>query len=407
MNNPHLTRSQFKTFAKAEIDVPWALREAMKVIHPDGTLTVDGSRNLFRALQTVFLSERIRLARKQYLKDSRNPRKKPEGKDSFRDTCSTLADRLDHPPVYRYGHSGNWLLSKTSSRKKDGTEFHWDKSEARWMGENEDEIADFQYEALKKSGAFTNPVFLVQINWSGVGFKEDAPFFTNSLNHNEGQEHLPQQGNAMWKRVVKTGKADVLTGAYMTDFYKLFSSPQSETFAVFNNLTLDVFTVSGDQHKRAEWEQNLADEIGGLNDVAVPALKYGVDLAGDITPLVASRIYITDLLYMAMLILLCKEAELLNIEHPIMVPWHKQTQQGLIVSTLEAAGARNFPFRDRIPFLNGYTAYSTFNLMYLHHPRHYGERFTQWLEGGNPSDLDKTIDMIAQYKREWMRLYGA
>ena len=138
----------------------------------------------------------------------------------------------------------------------------------------------------------------------------------------------------------------------------------------FDKLTLADFTTDGRKENRDKREMQIKVSRFDMTDVHFPLLEEGEDIIGNYPGGTTGRIYIKDLLNTAAFLLLCKEAQMLRIEHPIVMPWHEQCVPALTSTMPQARMARNFKYGKELPFLDGFMPDAAFRNLQLRHVAH-------------------------------------
>lgn len=384
MEKPFITEAEFLELGRTEISTAKALAEALHVFQPQVILTDEGAKKLYRNIQLSLFATRIKDAEK--------------GKK--REDDETIAGWLDKGfPTFRYGHAGNFLVPDPKD------DFSWNRPWDDIEHPSEEDRAQLhrEYETLCNEGALSTPVMLIQINWSGIGWNNNAPFWYNILNHGgvdgekDGVKCMAGRLPKIWHTIVDNGYEDTFRGAYVTDFYKPFSTPKSGTFEeTFKGATLGAY-LHDDDAAKAKWNTNLDNsDYADLRRFAT--LESGDDFTGNIDP----QLNLLTLLYMAMFVQLCEEAKMLHIEHPIMVPWGRIPQSGLETSTAKAEGSETFPLPAELPFLDGKSVEVAFADTFMQHNSNGNGHMGGWLE----TEALSTFSTIRDMKADWKAEYG-
>ncbi|KOA48435.1 hypothetical protein BAAM0483_08090 [Bifidobacterium animalis subsp. animalis MCC 0483] len=384
MTKPFINEQEFLKLGCEPIDTPAALSQAIHTLRPGMELTKGGAEKLYRDIQMAFFADR--LANNGW-QSNREEEKRVE------EIMGWLNNGF---PTFRYGHAGNWFIpthdSSISNRPLFSNDSIWENADN--LTERDRELAHFQYEALLKEGAFSNPIMLIQINWSGNGWSDNAPFWLNVLAHRgaDNSNVFAGQLPKMWAAIQDEGFDSTIQGAYLTDFYKPFSTPDSGSFyRTLKKVTLETF-LDTDSAKLGEWRSQISATPFSVKDFNV------LDSAVDFTGATDFTLPVLGIVQMAMLIQLCHEAELLHVDHPIMVPWGNLPAEGLKASVPLAMSSSTFPYSDELPFLDGGEPSEVFNSTKLQHNSRTNVHMGGWLESTEFTDC---MNAIAKLKADW------
>lgn len=395
MKQPHINETEFFDMGRTVIDTPQALAQALTVLRPKGPkLTPSGAHKLFYNIQLSLFATRIQDA---------------QANDA--DRISKIAEWLKGDfPNFRYGHAGNFFVPDPQD------DFKWGRD---WDNVNDPSKQDRaqnrrEYQALLNSGAFRSPIMLVQVNWSGNGWYDKQPFWTNILGHRgiEGKDpdghlnmaaHLPK----LWNTITENKYDSTFRGVYITDFYKPFPTPDSTLFRrSFAHTTLRAYFKDNNE-ERQSWEENLR-QSQYADTLRFNTLVSGCDYEGaDGSDIMSLRIM--DVFNMAMSIQLCVEAQMLHIKRPVMVPWGTLPRDAMIKAAKTAARAgRAFNLADYLPFTNASNTFDNksiskaLNDLYMQHNSGFNRRYNSWIDSG---ECVTTFKNIADAVSEWKHMH--